>query len=141
VALAVSCGGLLGQGERCHVDPRFGTPSATLTTYWEALWSDDEMVAAACFAEPDDAVPVPGSLWFLPPSRALILSDVRLLPVDTGRLVVSYEVRFRPVGSLDEHGFEMASELLRTSGGWRIVRATVGTDLPEWRPIPHRVDI
>src|SRR5436309_4503554 len=35
VVLALACLGLLGQGERFHVDARFRSPKATLLTYWE----------------------------------------------------------------------------------------------------------
>src|SRR5205814_4141924 len=41
VVIAIACMSLLGQGERSRVDPRFISPSATLTTYWNAMRSGD----------------------------------------------------------------------------------------------------
>jgi len=132
---------LLGQGERCQVDPRFGSPSATLATYWSALRDGDAETAAACMLEGAPGQPFPGMLWFMPPTREIRLESFRSLPVMAGRLYVSYEVRFRPLGALEEQCFETGHELVREHSGWRIARGLGPIGLPEWRSIPRAVDI
>jgi len=131
---------LLGQGERCEIDPRFGSPGATIATYWEALRSNDTDEVLECFNQPGDALPHPGMLWFLPPTQRLGVYGVRFVPVKVGRLIATYEVRFRPVGMSEDMRFVTSSELVRMRGGWRIVSGAGEVDMPEWRPIPHRVD-
>jgi hypothetical protein len=132
---------LLGQGERCVVDPRFSSPSATLATYWSALRDGDDRVAAECVLEGGEAQPFPGMLWFMPPTREVRLGEFRSLPVTAGRLFVTYEVRFRPLGALEEQRFQVGQELVRTRGEWRIARGLGPASLPQWRPIPRSVDI
>lgn len=139
--LGLAAFALLGQGERCRVDPRFGTPSATLTTYWSALRDGDAETVAECVLDDAQGQPFPGMLWFMPPTRELRLGEFRSLPVSAGRLYVTYEVRFRPLGALEEQRFETGHELVRLHGGWHIARGLGEASLPEWQPIPRAVDI
>jgi hypothetical protein len=132
---------LLGQGERCLVDTRFSSPSATLATYWSALRDGDAATASECVLEGTEGQPFPGMLWFMPPTREVRLEDFRSLPVTAGRLYVSYEVRFRPLGALEEQSFQTGHELVRLHGGWRIARGLGTASLPQWRSIPRAVDI
>jgi hypothetical protein len=132
---------LLGQGERCQVDPRFSTPSTTLATYWSALRDGDSQTVAECMAEGSEGQPFPGMLWFMPPTREVRLESFRSLPVTAGRLYVTYQVRFRPIGALEEETFPSGHELVRVHGGWRIARGLGPACLPEWRSIPRAVDI
>jgi len=132
---------LLGQGERCVVDPRFGSPSATLGTYWSALRDNDAMTAAECMVDGIVEQPFPGMLWFMPPTREVRLEEFRSLPVTAGRLFVTYQVRFRPTGALDEQCFQTGHELVRIRGEWHIARGLGSASLPQWHPIPRAVDI
>jgi hypothetical protein len=132
---------LLGQGERCQVDARFSTPSATLATYWSALRDGDAVTVRECVVDGADNQPSPGMLWFMPPTREVRLQGFRSLPVPAGRLYVSYEVRFRPLGALDEQCFQTGHELVRLHGGWRIAGGLGTASLPQWRSIPRAVDI
>jgi len=132
---------LLGQGERCLVDARFRTPSATLATYWSALRDGDAATAGECVLEGTEGQPFPGMLWFMPPTREVRLEGFRSLPVTAGRLYVSYEVRFRPLGATEEQCFQTGHELVRLHGGWRIARGLGTASLPQWRSIPRVVDI
>jgi hypothetical protein len=132
---------LLGQGERCLVDARFRTPSATLATYWSALRDGDAATAGECVIEGTEGQPFPGMLWFMPPTREVRLEDFHSLPVTSGRLYVSYEVRFRPLGAIEEQSFQTGHELVRVHGGWRIARGLGTASLPQWRSIPRAVDI
>ncbi len=132
---------LLGQGERFVVDPRFATPSRTLATYWSALRDNDRAAVAECMADGTVEQPFPGMLWFMPPTREVRLEEFRSLPVTAGRLYVSYRVRFRPTGALEEQTFQTGQELVRVRGGWHIARGLGSASLPQWRPIPRTVDI
>lgn len=138
--VALACLSLLGQGERSRVDPRFISPSATLRTYWSALRAGDAYVAWECFVEGRHELPRPGMLWFLPPTDELTLDAFRSLPVAGGRILVSYEVRYRPAGTLEEHSFRSADELIRLRGEWRIARPIGEASMPEWQPSPRPVD-
>lgn len=131
---------LLGTGEPWRADPRFRSPGATLDTYWQALRNDDDFTAEECLIEPGRDLPSPGSLWFLPPTTALRLANVRSLPVESGRVMVTYEVRFVPLGGGGEQVFKTAAELIRNRGEWRIGRPIGEVSLPEWKPIPRTVD-
>ena len=131
---------LLGQGERCLVDPRFSTPSRTLATYWSALRDGDEVTVGECVVEGAEGQPFPGMLWFMPPTREVRLEAFRSLPVAAGRLYVSYEVRFRPLGAIEEQCFQTGHELVRLHGGWRIARGLGPASLPQWHSIPRAVD-
>jgi hypothetical protein len=141
VLVALACGTLLGQGERSRVDPRFVSPSATLTTYWEALRAGDAGRAWECFVEGRHNLPLPGMLWFLPPTTRVTLGEFRSLPVTGGRVMVRYEVRYIPVGTLEEHRFRTGDELVRLRGEWRIARPLGQASMPEWREVPRPVDI
>src|SRR5215510_11784750 len=77
---------LLGQGERCRVDTRFSTPSATLQTFWKAMAAGNAEDVWECFVEGRFDLPVPGMLWFLPPTERIALSEFRSLPVASGRV-------------------------------------------------------
>ena len=131
---------LLGQGESARIDPRFKSPSAALGTYWEALCTNDVETARECFVDPEDAVPVPGSLWFLPPSRQLSISPLKFLPVESRRVLATYQVRFRPVGARNDVGVMVDCELVKTRTGWRIQKPS-GDGLPPWSLIPRSVDM
>lgn len=96
LAVLVMSLSLFGQGERAHVDPRFISPSSTLETYWAALRAGDANEAWECLVEGRHQLPRPGMLWFLPPTDELSLGAFRSLPVTGGRMLVSYEVSYRP---------------------------------------------
>jgi len=132
---------LLGQGERSRVDPRFRSPSATLLTYWEALREGDADAAFDCFVSRRDDQPMPGALWFLPPTDELWLEAVHQLPVTTGRVMVRYEVHYKPRGTGEERSFPTGSELVRTQGEWRITQPLGQASMPEWKGEPLPVDI
>jgi len=123
------------------VDARFSSPSATLTTYWSALRDGDAATASECVLEGTEGQPFPGMLWFMPPTREVRLEGFRSLPVTAGRLYVSYEVRFRPLGAIEEQSFQTGHELVRLHGGWRIAHGLGTASLPQWRSIPRAVDI
>ncbi|HEV2106321.1 MAG TPA: hypothetical protein VGU27_11395 [Candidatus Eisenbacteria bacterium] len=132
---------LLGQGERFRVDPRLSTPSATLQSFWESLRENDAVGAYDCLVEGRHDVPEPGALWFLPPTDELWLTGFRSLPVTAGRVMVSYEVHYRPSATGDERMFRTGSELVRTRGEWRIARPLGQASMPEWKPTPGPVTI
>jgi len=132
---------LLGQGERARVDPRFISPSATLTTYWSSLRAGDASGAWECLVEGRHELPRPGMLWFLPPTDELTLQEFRSLPVTGGRVLVSYEVRYRPVGCDESRSFRTADEMVRMRGEWRIARPIGEASMPDWQPTPRPVDI
>ena len=135
------CLSLFGQGERYRVDPRFRSPEATVLTYWEALGSDDGTVVAECFDDPANVEPVPGSLWFLPPSRTLGVYALRIQPLDDHRVIATYEVRCRMSPAQPQERFIIASELVQVRGEWFMAEPIDGFDTPEWRSIPRPVDI
>jgi hypothetical protein len=142
VLVAVVTLSLLGQGERCRVDPRFASPGATLATFWAALRADQAENAWECMVEGRHDLPLPGMLWFLPPTQGLWLDDFRSLPVTSGRVLVSYDVHYRPLGMTTEHSFRTGSELVRIRGAWRILRPIGEASMPEWwRPVPRSFDI
>ena len=139
VVMAVACT-LLGQGERYHVDGRFRSPSATLETYWESLRTGDGDQAWECLVEGRNDLPMPGMLWFLPPTEDLWLTGYRSLPVTSGRVMVTYEVHYRPEGTRDERMFKTGSELVRMRGEWRIAQPLGEASMPQWRPVSGPVD-
>lgn len=139
--VALACLSLLGQGERCRVDPRFHSPSATLLSYWEALRTNDVDGAYECFVEGRHDLPMPGALWFLPPTDDLWLEGFRSLPVTSGRMLVTYEVHYRMRGFGDERKFRTGSELVRMRGEWRISGPLGQASMPEWKPTPGPIDI
>lgn len=139
VALASSS--LLGQGERSRVDPRFMSPSTTLSTYWEALRSGNAETVWECSAEDREDLPLPGMLWFLPPTESLRLDGFRSLPITGGRVMVSYDVRYLPAGVDAERSFRTSDELVRERGEWRIARPLSQASTPDWMPARRPVDI
>lgn len=132
--------GLLGQGERYSLDTRFRSPSSTLLTYWGALGEGDTEGVFECLSEVRDDQPLPGALWFLPPTDELWLDGFRSLPVTGGRVLVTYEVHYRPSGTGEERMFQTGSELVRERGEWRIARPIGEASMPEWKPVPGPVD-
>lgn len=132
---------LLGQGERYRLDPRFRSPSSTLLSYWGALGEGDSERVLECFAQVRDDLPLPGALWFLPPTDELWLDGFRSLPVTSGRVLVTYEVHYRPSGVGEERMFETGSELVRVRGEWRIANPIGEASMPEWKPVPGPVDM
>jgi hypothetical protein len=141
LVLALGAFSLLGQGERCRVDPRFISPSATLATFWEALRVGDADAVWECFVEGRHDLPVPGQLWFLPPTDRITLAEFRSLPVTAGRVMVTYEVHYVPRGLGEEHSFRTGDELVRMRGQWRITRPLGQASMPDWEPTPRPVDI
>ena len=140
--ILIACATLLGQGEQCRVDPRFASPSATLVTFWEAMRIGDAEGVWECFVEGRDDLPLPGMLWFLPPTERISLTEFKALPVTSGRVLVRYEVHFVPRGFLQEHVFVTGDELVRLRGQWRIARPIGQVSAPDWRsPRPPTVDI
>jgi hypothetical protein len=133
--------GLLGQGERYQLDPRFRSPSSTLLSYWGALRDGDSGRVLECVSEVRDDLPMPGALWFLPPTDELWLDGFRSLPVTAGRVMVTYEVHYRPSGVGEERMFQTGSELVRVRGEWRIARPLGEASMPEWKPVPGPVDM
>jgi len=132
---------LLGQGERCQVDPRFISPSSTLVTYWQAMREGDAEGVWECFVEGRHDLPTPGMLWFLPPIERVSLAEFRSLPVTGGRVMVSYEVRYVPDGLSEERSFRTADELVRMRGHWRIARPIGEASVPDLKPTPRPIDI
>jgi hypothetical protein len=141
VLIAFATFSLLGQGERCRVDRRFRTPSATLGTYWEAMRANDEEAIGECMLDGPQDQPFAGMLWFMPPTTEVHLEEFHSLPVTGGRVMVSYQVRFRPTGARDDQVFQTGNELVRTHGAWRIARGLGNASMPEWKSIPRPVDI
>ena len=137
--LLILCFAVLGQGQRCEVDPRFGSPGATLLTFWEALRTGDAETASMCFEEGSYSGPYPGTVWFMPPSRDLRLEAVHSLPVRPGRVLVNYEVHYFAIGAAEELSFQTGSHLVEARGEWRIVPPFGSVSLQEWRPI-HRLE-
>ena len=131
---------LLGQGERCQVDPRFASPSATLLTFWGAMREGNAEEVWECFVEGRDDLPVPGMLWFLPPTDRISLAEFRALPVTAGHVLVRYEVHFVPRGFEEEHVFVTGDELVRIRGQWRIARPIGEVSAPIWESAPRTVD-
>jgi hypothetical protein len=141
LGLAVGAFSLLGQGEECRVDKRFISPSSTLATFWEALRVGDADEVWECFVEGRHDLPMPGQLWFLPPTDRITLAEFKSLPVTGGRVLVSYEVRYVPRGTDEERSFRTGDELVRLRGQWRIARPLGQASMPEWEPTPRPVDI
>ena len=131
---------LLGQGERFRADPRLTSPSRAIASYWEALRRDDEQGALECTAEGNFDVPYPGMLWFLPPTTDLTLTAFKTLSVTSDRVMVTYVVRYRPVGMAIEQAFVTGCELVRQRGEWRIVAPIGEASMPEWQPTSRSVD-
>ena len=140
LSIALVASSLLGLGERCRVDPSLVSPSSTLHRYWEALRTGDEAGVAECLVEVQRDLPFPGMLWFMPPTSELWLDEFRSIPVQSGRVLATYQVHFVPDGSGVVESFRSGSELVRTRGEWRIARPLGEASMPEWRPIRRTVD-
>ena len=138
--LLVACASLLGQGERFEVDTRLESPGSTIVTYWMALRDGNADVAWNCFTDGRSDLPVPGQLWFLPPTRRLEIGGVRMVPVNADRVMVTYEVRYVPLGLSELRSFRTGSELVRSHGEWRIERPLGEASMPDWEPTPRPVD-
>jgi len=132
---------LLGQGERSRIDSRLTSPERTIASFWKSLRQDDEAGAAQCMVEGDHNLPFPGMLWFLPPTRDFKLSNFKLMAIEGNRVLVTYAVRYTPVGLSSEQAFVTTFELARQRGEWRIVRSVGEASMPEWKPILRAVDI
>jgi len=141
VLLLLASLSLLGQGEQCRVDPRFVSPSSTLVTFWEAIRAGDAEGVWECFVEGRHDLPVPGMLWFLPPTERISLGEFRSLPIAAGRVLVTYEVRFLPEGYDEEGSFRTGDELVRMRGQWRIARPIGEASTPELKLPPRTFDI
>ena len=83
----------------------------------------------------------PGCCGSCSPTDELTLQEFRSLPVTGGRILVSYEIRYRPAGSDEVRSFRTADEMVRMRGEWRIARPIGEASMPEWQPTPHTVDI
>ncbi len=105
----------------------------------EVRGDSDEVLE--CQSEVRDDLPLPGALWFLPPIDELWLDGYRSLPVTSGRVLVTYEVHYRPTGTGEERMFHTGSELVRVRGEWRIARPIGEASMPEWKPVPGPVDM
>jgi len=141
VMLGFACFSLLGQGEPAGVDPRFRSPSALIATYWEALWANDDQTLAECFADPSHTAPMPGSLWFLPPSRRLCVYPIQSLAGGREKVQASYEIRFRPDDATQDMHFLASTTLVRVHDGWRIADSQEDHSIPLWYPAPRRITI
>lgn len=138
--ILLGCVTLLGQGEQCRVDRRFVSPSATLVTFWEGMRAGDAESVWECFVEGRNDLPLPGMLWFLPPTERLSLAEFRSLPISAGRVLVRYEVRYVPRGLDQERSFTTGDELVRLRGQWRIARPIGNVSVPMGDPPPRTVD-
>ena len=134
------CVMLLGQGERFQVDARFRTPSRTLETYWGAIRHNDLQTVGECFSEPQESLPFPGMLWFLPPVDALHIRSVHVVSAQSGRLVAAYEVQFVPSGTREQESFVTTTQLVRIGHEWRIVPVDDSAGMPPWKPYRRPVD-
>ena len=141
LAIAATVLFLLGQSEPRTADPRFRSPGVTLDTYWQSLRHDDDFTAQECLIEPSKDLPEPGMLWFLPPTTSLRIANLHSLPVESDRVMATYEVRFVPLGGGGEQSFRQSAELVRIRGEWRIGHPIGEVSMPEWRSIPRAVDI
>jgi hypothetical protein len=140
-AIALCALSLLGQGERYRIDTRLTSPERAIASFWKALRQDDEVGAAQCMVEGEHKLPFPGMLWFLPPTRDFKLSNFKTVPVEGDHLLVTYLVRYTPVGLESEQAFVTSFEMARQRGEWRIVRPVGEASMPEWKPILRAVDI
>jgi hypothetical protein len=134
------CLALLGQGERYDVDARFRTPGRTLETYWGAIRVNDLQTVGECFAEPQESLPFPGMLWFLPPVDDLKLRSVHVVSATSDAIVAAYEVDFRPTGTEEEQSFVTTTRLQKLGHEWRIVPRDGEAAMPAWKPYPRPVD-
>ena len=139
--LIAFCLSVLGQGQRCEVDPRFGSPTATLRTFWEALRLGDVETASQCIEDGGYTGPFPGMVWFMPPSHDLRLEAVRSLPVRRGRVLVNYEVHYFALGVSEELSFRTENHLVQVRGEWRIAPPFGNVSTQAWSPLHRLVPI
>jgi hypothetical protein len=132
------CFSVLGQGQRCEMDPRFGSPVSTLRTYWEALSAGDAETASECIEDGNYTGPYPGAVWFMPTTRDLRLEEVHSLPVRRGRVMVNYEVHYFALGIAEELSFRTENHLVQVRGEWRIAPPFGNVSQQQWRPL-HRL--
>ena len=140
-AIVLGALSLMGQGERYRIDPRFVSPTRAIASFWEALRHDDEAGAAQCMVEGPHDLPYPGMLWFLPPTTELRIGEFHSMPVENGHVLITYVVRYRPVGLPAEQAFVTGCEMIRQRGEWRIVKPMGEVNMPDWKPLPRSVDI
>jgi len=132
---------LLGQGERCTIDPVLRTPGSAIAAYWEALQRNDADGMRSCSLGDDESLPFPGMLWAFPVTRALSIQDLRYVPFDENEVVVSYDVHFVPVGTQQERMLSVVTDLIRVRGEWRVAHPLSEAGLMQGHPLPTRVDI
>jgi len=125
---------VLGQGQRCTLDPRFASPDSTLRLFWEALRAGDAETASMCIEDGGYTGPYPGMVWFLPPASQLRLESIRSLPVQRDRVMVSYIVHCYPSATSEELSFQTENQLVRVRGEWRICSPVGSVSLPGWNP-------
>jgi hypothetical protein len=141
VLLALALLSLLGQGERLVIDPLLRAPGSALAAYWEAIQLNDVDRLESCAAQPLSDVPFPGMLWSFPATRACWITDIRFVPIESGRLLASYDVHYRPVGHEEEHTLAVVTELVKLRGEWRIVNPLSEAGLLDGAPPQPPVDI
>jgi len=132
---------LLGQGERCTIDPLLRTPGTALVTYWDTLQHNDADGTRACSLASDGALPFPGMLWAFPNTRGLWIKNLRYVPIDEDEVVVSYDVHFTPAGTDEERLLSVVTDLIRVRGEWLVSRPLAEAGLLNGRPLPTRIDI
>lgn len=132
---------LLGQGERCHINPQLRSPGSAIAFYWEALQLNDSERMAACSLESDASLPFPGMLWAFPNTRELSIEHLRYVPIDADHVVVSYDVVFRPIGGEQDRSLAAMTEVVRVRGEWRVARPLAENGILNGQPPPTRVDI
>jgi hypothetical protein len=140
IALVLGAASLLGQGERCRIDPLLAQPGSALAAYWEALQLNDVARVWSCSVERDNELPFPGMMWFLPPSRALWLEHISLVRTDKDHTVASYEVHFRPIGAPTERRLRVVTELVHVRGEWLVEHPLSEAGLLNGRPLMLRSD-
>jgi len=86
-------------------------------------------------------LPLPGMVWFLPPSESFKLANFRAVPVASGRVLVRYQVEYVPRGVPEIRSFPSAEEVVRLHGEWRIARRVGEVAYPDWTPTSRPVDI
>ena len=138
--LVVALASLLGQGQYCTVDPLLRTPGTALASYWEAVECNDEDRIRACSLGLEDGMPFPGMLWAFPEVKALWLERLQYVPLEADRVVVRYEVHFRPAGSHQERKLTVSTELQHVGGEWRVVRPLGEDGVLRGQAMPTRVD-
>ena len=139
--LALGAVSLIGQGERCHVDPQLRSPGSSIASYWQALQLNDAERVAACSLVSDPRYPFPGMLWSFPNTHSLAIKHLRYVPIDADHVIVSYDVVFRPVGGEQDQTLAVMTEVVRVRGEWRVARPLSETGILNGMPPPTRVDI